>query len=123
MPKEYPRSRRVGDQIQRELAILVRDELKDPRVSLVTITEVEVARDLAHAREAKVDLTRMPALDVAEPVLQAALRGHGSECPVYRLAEQERVVRAVVDAHHFKVPGIRPLEQVERCRCLAEGRR
>ncbi|MEX0899817.1 MAG: 30S ribosome-binding factor RbfA [Gammaproteobacteria bacterium] len=50
MPKEYPRSRRVGDQIQRELAELVRDEMKDPRVSLVTITEVDVARDLAHAK-------------------------------------------------------------------------
>lgn len=50
MPREYPRSRRVGDQIQRELAQLVRDELKDPRVSLVTITEVEVTRDLAHAK-------------------------------------------------------------------------
>lgn len=50
MPREYPRSRRVGDQIQRELAELVRDEMKDPRVSLVTITEVEVTRDLAHAK-------------------------------------------------------------------------
>ncbi len=50
MPQEYPRSRRVGDQIQRELAELVRDEMKDPRVALVTITEVEVARDLAHAK-------------------------------------------------------------------------
>lgn len=50
MGREYPRSRRVGDQIQRELAELVRDELKDPRVNLVTITEVEVTRDLAHAK-------------------------------------------------------------------------
>ena len=49
MPREYPRSRRVGDQIQRELAELVRG-MKDPRVHLVTITEVEVARDLAHAK-------------------------------------------------------------------------
>ncbi len=50
MPREYPRSRRVGDQIQRELAQMVRDELKDPRVALVTITEVEVTRDLAYAK-------------------------------------------------------------------------
>lgn len=47
--REYPRSRRVGDQIQRDLAELVR-ELKDPRVGMVTITEVEVTRDLAHAK-------------------------------------------------------------------------
>lgn len=50
MPREYPRSRRVGDQIQRELAQMVREEVKDPRVALVTITEVEVSRDLAHAK-------------------------------------------------------------------------
>lgn len=50
MPREYPRSRRVGDQIQRELAQLIRDEVKDPRVALVTVTEVEVSRDLAHAK-------------------------------------------------------------------------
>ncbi len=50
MSREYPRSRRVGDQIQRELAELVRDGLKDPRAELVTITEVEVSRDLAHAK-------------------------------------------------------------------------
>ena len=49
MPREYPRSRRVGDQIQRELAELIR-AMKDPRVNLVTVTEVEVARDLAHAK-------------------------------------------------------------------------
>ncbi|MCA1799606.1 MAG: 30S ribosome-binding factor RbfA [Xanthomonadaceae bacterium] len=50
MPREYPRSRRVGDQIQRELAQLIRDEVKDPRVALITVTEVEVSRDLAHAK-------------------------------------------------------------------------
>jgi len=50
MPKEYPRSQRVGDQIQRELAQLVQRELKDPRVSMVSITAVRVSRDLAHAR-------------------------------------------------------------------------
>ncbi len=50
MSREYPRSRRVGDQIQRDLAGLVRDEMKDPRTELVTITEVEVSRDLSHAK-------------------------------------------------------------------------
>lgn len=46
----YPRSHRVGDFIQRELAGLVRTELKDPRVSpMLTISEVEVSRDLSIA--------------------------------------------------------------------------
>lgn len=51
MPRDYPRSRRIAEQIQRELAELLRLELKDPRVSgLVTITEVEVSHDQSHAK-------------------------------------------------------------------------
>lgn len=45
-----PRARRVADQIQRELAEILREELKDPRVRLVTVTGVDVSADLAHAR-------------------------------------------------------------------------
>lgn len=44
------RLRRVADQIQRELSGLLRSELKDPRVRLITITGVEVSPDLAYAR-------------------------------------------------------------------------
>ena len=51
MPKDYPRSRRIGEQIQRELADLIRLELKDPRVaSMVTITDVEVSQDQSRAK-------------------------------------------------------------------------
>lgn len=50
MPKDFPRARRVADQIQRELADVVRLELKDPRVGLVTLTDVEVSQDYAHAK-------------------------------------------------------------------------
>ena len=44
------RLRRVADQIQRELSGLLRTELKDPRVGMITITGVEVSPDLAHAK-------------------------------------------------------------------------
>lgn len=50
MVKEYSRTQRVGDQIQRELARLIARELKDPRLALITITQVDVSRDLAHAQ-------------------------------------------------------------------------
>lgn len=51
MPKDFPRARRVAEQIQRELADLIRLELKDPRVGLmVTLTEVEVTQDMSHAK-------------------------------------------------------------------------
>ena len=50
MPKDFPRSRRVAEQIQRELSDIIRMELKDPRVGMITITDVEVTPDVAHAK-------------------------------------------------------------------------
>jgi ribosome-binding factor A len=48
--KEFSRSQRVAEQMRRELATLLQFEVKDPRVAKVTLTEVEVAGDLAHAK-------------------------------------------------------------------------
>jgi ribosome-binding factor A len=50
VPRSNPRARRVAEQIQRELSGLIRLDLDDPRVGLVTITDVEVTGDLAHAK-------------------------------------------------------------------------
>lgn len=50
MPKDYPRSERLASQIQRELAALVQHGIKDPRVAAPSILEVEVSKDLSHAR-------------------------------------------------------------------------
>lgn len=50
MPKDYPRSRRIAEQVQRELTEVIRLELKDPRVGFVTITDVEVTPDHKLAR-------------------------------------------------------------------------
>ena len=50
MPREYTRASRLADQIQRDLAQLIRLEVKDPRVSLVTVTAVEVSADMSQAR-------------------------------------------------------------------------
>jgi len=41
---------RVADQIQRELAALIQMEVNDPRVGMVSVTGVEVSRDIAHAK-------------------------------------------------------------------------
>lgn len=50
MPKDYPRSDRVADEIQRQLAETIRLELKDPGMpAFFTISEVEVTRDLSIA--------------------------------------------------------------------------
>lgn len=50
MQKTQSRNRRIADQIQRELSELIRLELRDPRVRMVTLTDVEVAADNSHAK-------------------------------------------------------------------------
>lgn len=44
------RTERVGEQIRAEVARVLREEAGDPRVRLVTLTRVDVAPDLGHAR-------------------------------------------------------------------------
>ena len=50
MPKDNPRARRMGEQIQRELTELLRRDVKDERIGNVTITAVSVTGDLRTAR-------------------------------------------------------------------------
>jgi ribosome-binding factor A len=50
MAKEYSRTARVADHLQRELAGLIQREVRDPRVGMVSITGVDVSRDLRHAK-------------------------------------------------------------------------
>ncbi len=49
MPREFSRSQRMAEQLRRELADIVRDEIKDPRLGFVSFTEVRMSRDLSHA--------------------------------------------------------------------------
>src|SRR5580765_6804182 len=74
------RLRRVADQIQRELSELLRAELKDPRVGMITLTGVEVSPDLAYAKvffttlaDAKSLTTIEAGLDRAAGFLRAQL--------------------------------------------------
>jgi ribosome-binding factor A len=50
MANAFPRSRRVAEQIQRVLSELIRRELRDPRLGPVTIVDVQVNKDLSHAK-------------------------------------------------------------------------
>ncbi len=50
MAREFTRNERLGPQLQRELAELVGSVLDDPRLGMITIQEVRVARDLSHAK-------------------------------------------------------------------------
>ena len=50
MAKEFSRSQRVGDHLQQELARLIQLEVRDPRAAMVSVTGVEVSRDMSYAR-------------------------------------------------------------------------
>lgn len=49
MGKMSPRMERVADQLQRELAVMIQQEVKDPRLGMVSVTGVTVSRDLGYA--------------------------------------------------------------------------
>lgn len=50
MAREFSRAQRVGDFLRRELAQYIQMEMRDPRVGMVMVNEVEVSRDLAYAK-------------------------------------------------------------------------
>ena len=74
MPKEYSRSQRVVEQIHRELAEMIRLEVKDPRVGFITISDVEITPDYAHA---KVFFTSMTGEAEVPEILQGLRRAGG----------------------------------------------
>lgn len=49
MAREFSRTDRVAEQLQREMAQIVQMEIKDPRVGMVTVSGVDVSRDLYYA--------------------------------------------------------------------------
>jgi hypothetical protein len=48
--EKFQRSDRVAEQVRRDLADLIRSELKDPRVGMISLTDVELTPDYAHAK-------------------------------------------------------------------------
>jgi ribosome-binding factor A len=74
--KSYPRARRVAQQIQQALSELIRREVRDPRLGMVTLTEVRMSSDLGYATVYYSVLGADP--QVAQEVLDSAagmLRG------------------------------------------------
>ncbi|WP_286232889.1 30S ribosome-binding factor RbfA [Thalassotalea sediminis] len=50
MSRDFSRTDRVGQEIQKEVAMIIQREVKDPRLGMVTVNAVEVTRDLAYAK-------------------------------------------------------------------------
>ena len=75
MAKEYSRTERVGDFNKRELSNLIQFEVRDPRVGMASVTEVDVSRDMSHAKVYVTVLgkdTEEEALDSVEALNKAA---------------------------------------------------
>ncbi|MGC9401263.1 30S ribosome-binding factor RbfA [Vibrio genomosp. F10] len=85
MSKEFSRTQRVSQQLQKELAIILQREVRDSRLGMVTISDVEVSRDLAYA---KVFVTFLCVGDQTPESCLAALKEH--EVPV-RMALGKRI--------------------------------
>lgn len=50
MPREFTRSDRVSDAIQRLLAKMIPQEIRDPRIGMVNVNDVTVTRDMSYAK-------------------------------------------------------------------------
>jgi ribosome-binding factor A len=50
MAKEFSRTRRIAQQLQQELAMILQRDMKDPRIGFVTVNDVDVSRDLSYAK-------------------------------------------------------------------------
>ena len=72
MPKDFSRTRRVGEQIQREIAQLVQQEIKDPRLGLITISAVKLSKDMSHANIFFTTLDEAQSVDETLKVLEGA---------------------------------------------------
>ena len=71
MPHDFKRSDRVAQVLQRELAVLIQQEIKDPRLpGFITVSSAEVSKDLSHAKIYFTVFNGDPA--VAETILNSA---------------------------------------------------
>lgn len=95
MSKEFSRTQRVSQQLQKELALILQREVRDSRIGMVTISDVEVSRDLAYA---KVFVTFLCIGEQTPESCLAALKEH--EVPV-RMALGKRIRHRLTPEVHF----------------------
>jgi len=67
MAREFSRTSRIGEMIQRELAQMIQHEVSDPRVGMVTVSHVDVTSDLKYS---KVYVTRLATTESEEEIEQ-----------------------------------------------------
>lgn len=106
-PREFNRSERVAAQLRRELAQLIQQEVKDPDVGLISVSDVEVTRDLAHA---KVFVTVFESERAAE-TLKALQRAAGY---LRRRLSQEMRIRSVPELHFHHDASVETGQRMDR---------
>ena len=79
MAREFKRSDRVAQELQKEIAIILQREVKDPRIGMVTVSDVEVSSDLAYA---KVFVTFL--FDSDEEAVRQGMKGLEKAAPYIR---------------------------------------
>jgi len=90
---EIDRTRRVGELIQRELALIINSELSDPRVGLVTLTDVKLTKDL---KQAKVFVTEFSSDSEHKELISALSSAAGY---LKRLLSQRLDLRSTPNLH------------------------
>lgn len=94
MPK-FRRTDRINEQLKQEISLIVRDEVRDPRVGLATITAVQTSPELDHA---KVYVTSLGDAEERE----AIITGLRSAAPFIRKQLSGRLVMRRVPELHFE---------------------
>jgi ribosome-binding factor A len=108
MPR-FKRTDRLNEQLRQEISLLVRNEVRDPRVGMVTITAVETSPELDHA---KVYITALG----GDEEKQGAVAGLQSASPFIRSQLGRRLHIRRIPELHFQVD--RVLEEAGRIEAL-----
>ncbi|MEX0614757.1 MAG: 30S ribosome-binding factor RbfA [Methylophaga sp.] len=98
MAREFSRTSRISEAMQRELAQLIQHELADPRVSLVTVSHVDVTADLKYA---KIYVTRLNGFDSDEAATEC-LQGLNKASGFLRKALTKRIKLRIMPELQFR---------------------
>ncbi|HTN66229.1 MAG TPA: 30S ribosome-binding factor RbfA [Burkholderiaceae bacterium] len=108
------RGLRVADQIQRDLSEIIAFELKDPRVGMITITEVQVTPDYAHAKVFFTTLADEPA------AVQGTVNGLSKAAGFLRMQLGRRLTIHTLPELHF-VHDTSTVRGIEMSRLITEA--
>ena len=95
MPREFSRARRIAEQMQKEIALLLQREFKDPRVGLATVSGVELSGDLMYAK------VFVSFLDLEDQKIAEAVRILNRASGFFRSMVGSRMKRRAVPAITF----------------------